>query len=45
MVNRSGKPLPRVDALLADAALTHNLTLLKPNTVDFSFSKLKLFNP
>ncbi len=42
---QANRPLPTVDAFIAATAITHNLTLVTRNTHDFSFSRLKLFNP
>jgi toxin FitB len=42
---RSGRPLPVTDGLIAATALQHNLTVATRNTPDFDIPGLKLINP
>lgn len=43
--SRSGKPLSMPDGLIAAIAIRHKAGLATRNTADFSFLKLRLFNP
>ena len=40
-----GRPLPVLDSLIAATALQRDITLVTRNTVDFTFTGVKLFNP
>ena len=41
----AGRPLPAIDSLLAATALSHGLTLVTRNVVDFNLPMLKVVNP
>lgn len=41
----AGRPLPAIDSLLAATALSHGLTLVTRNVVDFNLPLLKIVNP
>lgn len=41
----AGRPLPAIDSLLAATALSHGLTLVTRNVVDFNPPLLKIVNP
>jgi predicted nucleic acid-binding protein len=40
-----GRPLPVIDSLLAATALTHGLTMVTRNTIDFGMPELRVINP
>lgn len=42
---KSGKPMPYIDSLIAATALQHQLTLVTRNTKDMETSGVKLLNP
>jgi predicted nucleic acid-binding protein len=42
---RRGTPLPVIDGLLAATALTHHLTMVTRNAVDFAAHTIQCFNP
>jgi predicted nucleic acid-binding protein len=42
---KSGKPMPYIDSLIAATAIFHNLTLVTRNTKDVEASGVELFNP
>lgn len=41
----AGRPLPAIDSLLAATALSHGLSLVTRNVVDFNLPLLKIINP
>jgi toxin FitB len=42
---RKGQPLPVIDSLIAATALTHNLTVVSRNAIDFERRGVKCVNP
>ena len=41
----AGRPLPAIDSLLAATAMSHDLTMVTRNVVDFKLSSLRVINP
>jgi len=41
----AGRPLPAIDSLLAATAMSHDLTMVTRNVIDFKLSSLRVINP
>ena len=41
----AGRPLPIIDSLLAATALTHGLSMVTRNTIDFGLPELRVIDP